>query len=333
MSRPIATERELREWARRDESGFSALGPAHVLLWQAEAPDRADHPQDPLVAAWLGALPCPSIVISADAPSRTATRAADVVAPDRASAERLAARIEGSPLAATVLVQVLRCTEALPIAQALVVESLAYASLQSGPEFQRWRRSRDARARGVVPTVEPLILTRDDSRLQIRLNHPQRCNAISVPMRDALVEALRLVLLDPQIRDVEISGAGPCFSSGGDLDEFGTTPDPVTGHLVRSLSLPGALLARCAERTTVRVHGRCIGAGIEFPAFAQHVIAAPDSRFELPELEFGLIPGAGGCVSLPRRIGRQRSAWMALSGEPVDARTALDWGLVDAIEP
>lgn len=332
MSWPIATAADVREWARHDASGFSALGPARLLIWRAEAPDGAE-PEDPTVDAWLRSLPCPTLAISADATPRATTRAADVVVPDQASAEQLAACIERSPLAAAVLVQVLRCTEHAPIAQALVTESLAYATLQSGPEFQGWRRSRKTRTPGTLPPAEPLRLTRDDARLQIRLNHPQRHNAMSIAMRDALVEALRLVLLDQQIRDVEISGAGSCFSSGGDLDEFGTTPDPVTGHLVRSLSLPGALLARCAERTTARVHGRCLGAGIEFPAFAQRVIAAPDSSFELPELQFGLIPGAGGCVSLPRRMGRQRSAWMALSGARVDARTALEWGLVDAIEP
>lgn len=332
MSWPIATAADLREWAQRDETGYSALGPARLLLWRADAPDGAE-PEDPAVYTWLRRLPCPTIAISSDATPRAATCAADVVVPDRASAEQLAACIERSPLAAAVLVQVLRSTEHVPIAQALVTESLAYATLQSGPEFQRWRQSHETRAPSPLPPAQPLLLTRDDARLQIRLNHPQRHNAMSVVMRDALVEALRLVLLDQQIRDVEISGAGSCFSSGGDLDEFGTTPDPVTGHLVRSLSLPGALIARCAERTTVRVHGRCLGAGIEFPAFAQRVIAAPDSSFELPELQFGLIPGAGGCVSVPRRIGRQRSAWMALSGARIDARTALDWGLVDAIEP
>jgi enoyl-CoA hydratase/carnithine racemase len=81
----------------------------------------------------------------------------------------------------------------------------------------------------------------------------------------------------------------------------------------------------------VRVHGACIGSGIEFPAFASRIEATPDAWFQLPELRYGLIPGAGGCVSVSRRIGRQRSAWMVLSGARVDARTALDWGLVDAI--
>ena len=72
-----------------------------------------------------------------------------------------------------------------------------------------------------------------------------------------------------------------------------------------------------------------MGAGIELPAFARRVVAAEDAFFQLPELSLGLIPGAGGTVSIPRRIGRQRTARLALSGERLDAATALEWGLVD----
>ena len=75
------------------------------------------------------------------------------------------------------------------------------------------------------------------------------------------------------------------------------------------------------------------GAGIELPAFARRIVCTPDSFFQLPEVAMGLVPGAGGTVSLPRRIGRQRTAAMALSRRRVDAHDALHWGLVDAIEP
>jgi enoyl-CoA hydratase/carnithine racemase len=61
------------------------------------------------------------------------------------------------------------------------------------------------------------------------------------------------------------------------------------------------------------------------------VTAAPDAYFQLPEVGMGLVPGAGGSVSLPRRIGRQRTARLALGGERIDAETALAWGLVDEI--
>ena len=68
-------------------------------------------------------------------------------------------------------------------------------------------------------------------------------------------------------------------------------------------------------------------------AFAGRVVAHPDTQISLPEIGLGLIPGAGGTVSLPRRIGRHRTAELAFAGAPIDAATAMRWGLVDAIEP
>jgi enoyl-CoA hydratase/carnithine racemase len=91
------------------------------------------------------------------------------------------------------------------------------------------------------------------------------------------------------------------------------------------------LLAATAARVRAVVHGACVGAGVELPAFAARVVAREGARFWLPELSLGLVPGAGGTVSLPRRIGRQRTAWLALSGRAIDAETALAWGLVDEL--
>jgi enoyl-CoA hydratase/carnithine racemase len=119
------------------------------------------------------------------------------------------------------------------------------------------------------------------------------------------------------------------FCTGQDLDELSRTPDAVTAHLGRTSRSPARALRRCADRTTAHVHGRCAGPGLELAALAGRVVAAADARFELPEIRMGLMPGTGGTVTLPRRIGRQRTAWMALTGAPVDVETALDWGLVD----
>jgi enoyl-CoA hydratase/carnithine racemase len=78
------------------------------------------------------------------------------------------------------------------------------------------------------------------------------------------------------------------------------------------------------------VHGRVLGSGLEMAAFCGWVAARDDSVFGLPELSLGLIPGAGGTVSVTRRIGRWRTAYLVLSGRSVGVRTARAWGLVDA---
>ena len=136
---------------------------------------------------------------------------------------------------------------------------------------------------------------------------------------------------EDDIEEIVLSGVGTSFCSGGDLDEFGTLPDPATAHAIRTTRSAARLLARCAERVRVEVHGACVGAGIELPAFAARVSAREDAFALLPEVTMGLVPGAGGTVSLPRRIGRQRTAWLGLSAEKLDAETARDWGLFDEL--
>jgi enoyl-CoA hydratase/carnithine racemase len=231
-------------------------------------------------------------------------------------------------MAAEVLRDVLRVTASLEVVDALVVESLGYSTLQAGPAHQAWLASRIPREQLTVD--EPVEVSREDDVLQIRLNRPGRRNAINAATRDALLDAFAIADADPGVA-LEWSGAGPTFCAGGDLDEFGTVADPASGHRIRTTRSLGAAVHRLRDRLTVRMHGQCAGAGVELPAFAGHVIADPDTTFLLPELKMGLIPGAGGTVSLPRRIGARRTAELALSGEPIDATTALEWGLIDEI--
>lgn len=306
---------------------LSALGDERYLLVDA-AGTLPDDTQGEVLQL-LRTLPCPSIAIGTDSPL---ARACDTQVATLADAAPLIATIEHSPLAATVLAQLLRLIEGLSLADALVAESLAYATLQSGAEFRRWLASGEREAPAVITEPDPAVLAhREDERLRLTLNRASNRNGMSVEMRDALCEALQLALSDDAIRDVQIDARGKCFSTGGDLSEFGSAPDSSTAHLVRSLALPGRLLARCAERVTVTVHGACIGSGAEFPAFAGTILARPGSWFQLPELKYGLIPGAGGCVSISRRVGRQRTAWLALSAAMLKTRTALSWGLVDRV--
>jgi len=130
---------------------------------------------------------------------------------------------------------------------------------------------------------------------------------------------------------VHLRGDGPSFCSGGDLDEFGLARDAAAAHLVRVAQSVGRRVYETADRVTAHLHGACIGAGIEISAFAGRVVAHPDATICLPEVAMGLIPGAGGTVSLPRRIGRHRTAYLALSGTPIDASTAREWDLVDVV--
>lgn len=235
-----------------------------------------------------------------------------------------------NPTAAATLTHVLRATESLDVVDALRIESLAYSMLLAGPEFHDWLGQRSAEAK-TADEGDVVETERRGGVLHIALNRPHVHNAFNAAMRDALVEAFSLARTDYSVGTVELSGNGPSFCSGGDLTEFGTTDDPVHAHLVRTARSVGASMHQLRDRLTVRMHGSCIGAGVELPAFARRVVADEGTTVRLPEVGMGLIPGAGGTVSLPRRIGRERTLLLALSGMSLTAAEALDWGLVDAI--
>ncbi|OBI46008.1 enoyl-CoA hydratase [Mycobacterium kyorinense] len=251
-----------------------------------------------------------------------------------ATVTELAARLERWPLAAAVCDDVLRSID--PDGSTLagvVTESLAYSTLQSGPEFTRWLAER-----GTVrmPDIaDPVRAHRDGNTLRIAFNRPSRHNAFSTDARAALLEALAVAQLDPSVDEVVLSGNGPSFCSGGDLAEFGSFADPASAHLARTRHSPAvvldALTTRLGPSCRAEVHGQVLGSGLEMAAFCGRVDTQPDSVFGLPELSLGLIPGAGGTVSVTRRIGRWRTAYLVLSGRTIDAATALAWGLVDAV--
>lgn len=280
----------------------------------------------------LAELACPSLGIRREGTRPGALDGCfDVVVAEPAELTPVLDAVRGCPLASLALVQLLRHGVALDLHEALVAESLVYSTLQAGPEFGAWWRERPE-PRPRRPNLAPAVLVeRSGPRLSLRLNRPEKRNAFSKEMRDGLVEALRVARVDPSLEEIVLRGAGPSFCSGGDLDEFGTFPDPATAHAVRSARHPARWMAACAGRVRVELHGACVGAGIELPAFAARVVADPGAFFQLPEVGMGLVPGAGGTASLPRRIGRQRTAWLALSRERVDAETALAWGLVDEV--
>jgi enoyl-CoA hydratase/carnithine racemase len=244
----------------------------------------------------------------------------------------LAERCRRWPQAATVCDDVLRSIDpAGPTRAGVITESLAYSTLQSGPEFARWLAERGP---ATVPEIpDPVQADRDGDRLNVRFNRPQRHNAFSTDMRAALLEALEVARLDPSITKVVLTGNGTSFCSGGDLAEFGSFADPASAHLARTRHSPALVLdeltARLGRNCCAQVHGQVLGSGLEMAAYCGCLQAHPGAVLGLPELGLGLIPGAGGTVSITRRIGRWRTAYLVLSGRTIDTATALRWGLID----
>ena len=180
---------------------------------------------------------------------------------------RLRAAVERSPRAAIACGQLVRQTAVLDTAGGLAAEAAAYSLLLGGPEFARWLGERGA-PRHRDPPTEPVRVSRDGGRLSIELNDPARRNAFSARLREALLDALLVGEADETVESVELSGAGPAFCSGGDLDEFGAATDLAAAYLVRLSRAPWRVIDRMAAKVTVTAHGACVGAGIEMAAYA-----------------------------------------------------------------
>lgn len=284
------------------------------------------------------------VVVAIGSPSDDATftlteedsddRRAVTVASISDALDELRERCQRWPTAAAICSDVLRAHDVeAPALVGVITESLAYSTLQSGPEFARWLGDRGPAAPVHIP--DPVQAERAECTLFVRFNRARRHNAFSTDARAALLEALEVARLDPSVTDVVLSGNGPSFCSGGDLAEFGTFADPASAHLARTRHSPAMVLdeltARLGRRCRAEVHGQVLGSGLEMAAFCGWVRSRPDAVFGLPELSLGLLPGAGGTVSITRRIGRWRTAYLVLSGQTIDPPTALRWGLIDEL--
>ncbi len=289
--------------------------------------ELSDVPDSLAADTELGTVPAVLIGIGND--TNPAAALVDVVVPDESEARRLVELIRAHPVASSALALVLRHSDQRSVGAGLIAESTTYSTLEAGAEFAAWCARRGAPT--LPPDGAPPVLVHDDGpTIHVVLNRPARHNAVNVGLSEGLVHALTAALAQPD-RRVVLRGNGPSFCSGGDLAEFGSFPDPARAHVIRVTRSAGQLIHQLRDRIEVHLHGSCLGAGIELPAFAGTVVADPAARLGLPEIGLGLVPGAGGTVSLPRRIGRHRTAWLALTGDTIDASTALRWGLVDRI--
>ena len=169
---------------------------------------------------------------------------------------------------------------------------------------------------------------------QITLDRVEALNAINLEMRDLLWEFVRAAVLDPDVRALVFSGAGPrAFSAGADISEFGTAGSLDAAREARRQRDLWGLLEDLPLPTVAALHGFCFGAGIELPLYCDLRLAAPDTRIALPEVTLGYIPSAGGTQLTPRICAAGAAAGLILGGEPIDAERALAWGIVHRIVP
>lgn len=167
------------------------------------------------------------------------------------------------------------------------------------------------------------------SALVLTIDHPP-ANAIDTAVVEALRRHFRGAAVDPEVAAVVLTGAGErFFSAGADVGEFVHAPaaEIVAGQLltVEIEALP--------KVTVAALNGVAMGGGLELAMACDLRVAAAHARLGQPEIDLGIIPGWGGTQRLPRLVGQGRAAYLLLTGEAIDAATALEWGLVSKVVP
>lgn len=179
-----------------------------------------------------------------------------------------------------------------------------------------------------------LIYEKSDHVVEVTLNRPDVLNAVNLPMRDALWEALLAFRDDPDAHVALVRGAGErAFSAGADISEFGTAPSYVEARRARYDRDVWGLMLSITKPLVVAVHGFAYGAGCEMALCCDIRLASEDARFALPEVNLGYMPSAGGTQTLPRTIPPGIAREMIFTAEPIEARRAFEIGLVQQVLP
>jgi 2-(1,2-epoxy-1,2-dihydrophenyl)acetyl-CoA isomerase len=187
-----------------------------------------------------------------------------------------------------------------------------------------------------VPSHETVDLTTDGSAARILLNRPDALNAWNERFGEDLLDAVTSVAGDESIRALLITGAGRGFSSGADLKEQrgdqGGLPD--LSARLKDVYHPIITGVREMPKPVVAaVNGPAVGIGCSLALAADLIVAAESAYFLLAFVNIGLVPDGGSTAFLPARVGYARAAEMAMLGERVPAKRALDWGLVNQVVP
>jgi len=184
-----------------------------------------------------------------------------------------------------------------------------------------------------VSGFETLLYEKEDGIAYITLNRPHVLNVYNIRMRDELYQVLEAVRDDPDVGVAILKGNGRAFCAGADLTEFLTAPSPIIARRARWERDVWGLFLRLPQPVIAALHGYVLGSGIEMALCCDLRVAAPDTRFGLPEVGLGIIPAAGGTQTLPRTVRRGWALERLLLGDFISAEEAFRIGLVNRVVP
>ena len=186
---------------------------------------------------------------------------------------------------------------------------------------------------------ETLELERRGAATIIRLNRPDALNAWNVALGHELLDAVRAVAADDEVRAVCVTGAGRAFSSGADLKDIAARERTPEGHVDVYTTLTEVYhpiltgLRTMAKPAIAAINGPAVGIGCSLALSCDLIIAAESAYLNLGFVNIGLVPDGGALALISARAGAARAAQMALLGARVTASTALRWGLVNEVLP
>jgi enoyl-CoA hydratase len=165
---------------------------------------------------------------------------------------------------------------------------------------------------------------------RIFLNRPEKVNALDTPHLEELLRKLSRAGEIPDLRVVVLGGRGKAFCGGADVNELAALDASSAPRFVQKIHAVCEAIRRLPVPVLARLHGAVVGAGLEIAAACDLRIAAEGTRFSMPEVRLG-IPSVVEAALLPRLMGAGRAAWLVLTGEPIDARRAHEWGLIEQV--
>jgi 2-(1,2-epoxy-1,2-dihydrophenyl)acetyl-CoA isomerase len=187
-----------------------------------------------------------------------------------------------------------------------------------------------------VASHETVDVTTDGPAARILLNRPDALNAWNEQFGRDLLDAVTTLGADDSVRAVLITGAGRGFSSGADLKEQRGGDDGMPDLSARLKDVYHPVITGLREMpkpVVATVNGPAVGIGCSLALAADLIVAAESSYFLLAFVNIGLVPDGGSTAFIPARVGYARAAEMAMLGERIPAKQALDWGLVNQVVP
>jgi|HubBroStandDraft_1064217.scaffolds.fasta_scaffold00022_8 3-hydroxyacyl-CoA dehydrogenase len=176
-----------------------------------------------------------------------------------------------------------------------------------------------------MPAINPVTdLTIDGEIAVLTLNSPP-VNALSAAVRDGLKAGVEAAIADPAVQAIVLICGGKTFIAGADISEFGKPPKGATLLAVEDT------IENAPKPVIAAIHGTALGGGLEVALVCHYRVAVPSAKCGLPEINLGLLPGAGGTQRLPRIVGPEKALEMVTSGQHVGAKAAAEMGLVDQL--